>query len=257
MRIIQHNCQRNYAVCQATFQVGIDIGAEILCLQEPYLGEKGMVHPANDFRFSSIGELRQQRVAIGVRRDLGGRIVVETRSDLVDHPYVQAIDIWELDSQQKKKRKTRLVNVYDNWVGEGQVFRGDRTERRRAIDDIDWNNVIKGRTIILGDFNAHSPYGNLACRHRLRADQLETIIDDYGLLVNNDTTMATRPKQTPGHSIIDLTLTIPELDYLPAWTIDPDYVTPSDHELISFDLENMNNTKGPLGVSTATTGWDI
>ncbi|POS88401.1 hypothetical protein EPUL_000062 [Erysiphe pulchra] len=203
---------------------------------ELYLGGKGMIHPAYDFQFSNVGELRQQRAAVGVRRDLGERIVVETRSDLVDHPYIQAIDIWELDSQQKKKRKTRLVNVYDNWVGEGQVFCGDRPERRRAIDDIDWKNVIKGRSIILGDFNAHSPYLNPACRHRQRADQLETIIDDYGLLVNNDTTV---------------------LGYLAAWTIDPDYVTPSDHELISSDLENPNNTIGSLRVSTATIGWDI
>lgn len=56
MRIIQNNCQRNYAVCQAAFQVGLDLRAEILCLQEPYLGEKGMVHPAYEFRFSNIGK---------------------------------------------------------------------------------------------------------------------------------------------------------------------------------------------------------
>lgn len=69
--------------------------------------------------------------------------------------------------------------------------------------------------------------------------------------------MAEKPKQTPGHSVIDLTPTTLELGYLRAWTFYPDYVTPSDHELISFDLENMNNTKGPLEVSTATTGWDL
>ena len=37
---------------------------------------EGMIHPAYDFRFSNGGELRQQRAAIGMRRDLGGRIVV-------------------------------------------------------------------------------------------------------------------------------------------------------------------------------------
>lgn len=59
-------------MCQATFQVGIDIGADILCLQEPYVGSGGMNNPAYDFRFSNVGERRQQRVALGVKKDLGG-----------------------------------------------------------------------------------------------------------------------------------------------------------------------------------------
>lgn len=93
MRIVQHNCQRNYAVCRATFQVGVDIGAEILCLQEPYLGGKGMAHPAYEFRFGYKSEYRQERVAIGVKKDLGVRIIVEYRSDLIEHSYIQVIGI--------------------------------------------------------------------------------------------------------------------------------------------------------------------
>lgn len=75
MRVIQHNCQRNYAVCQATFQIGVEIGAEILCLQEPYIGAGGINHPAYEFRFSTIGELRQ-RVAIGIKKDIAGSIKI-------------------------------------------------------------------------------------------------------------------------------------------------------------------------------------
>lgn len=45
--------------------------------------------------------------------------MVETRSDLIDHPYIQIVDVWELDEKNKKKRWTRIVNVYDNWVGCG------------------------------------------------------------------------------------------------------------------------------------------
>ena len=111
--------------------------------------------------------------------------------------------------------------------------------------------------MILGDFNAHSPYWNPGCEHRQRAGQLENIIDRYGLIVNNDTSIATRPKQTQGRSIIDLTLTTPDLEYLPAWTIDPEYATPSDHELITFDLENIDKTMGSLGVSMEITEWAI
>ena len=83
-----------------------------------------MVHPAYEFRFSYMGELRQQLVAVGVKKYLGGRMILEIRLDLVDHLYIQVMDIWELDSQRKRKRKTKIVNIYHNWVEEGQPWCG-------------------------------------------------------------------------------------------------------------------------------------
>lgn len=68
-----------------------------------------------------VGELRQQRAAIAVKKDLGRKIIVESRSDLVDHSYIQVMDLWELDHQKRKYRRTQLVNVYDNWIGNGQT----------------------------------------------------------------------------------------------------------------------------------------
>lgn len=201
-------------MCQATLQVGKEIGAEILCLQEPYIGSGGMSHPTYDFRYSNLGEQRQERVALGVKKDSRGRIMVETRSDLIDYPYIQVVDVWELDSQRKKKRKTRIVNVYDNWVGRDQVWQGYREEKRRAIEDVDWQKIIEGRTVLTGDFNAHSTYWNPECRRRERAEKLEALIDTHCLIVNNDTLIPTRPKQTAGHSIIDLKITTPALRFL-------------------------------------------
>ena len=52
-------------------------------------------------------------MVLGVKKDICGRVIVETRSELIDHPYIQVVDVWELD-KQKKKRLTRIVNVYDN-----------------------------------------------------------------------------------------------------------------------------------------------
>ena len=88
MKIIQYNCQNSYAMCQATFQVGCDTGAELVCIQEPYIGAGGMSHPAYNLRWSSVGSRGSQRVAVGVRKDLDGRIIVEHRTDLFDHPYI-------------------------------------------------------------------------------------------------------------------------------------------------------------------------
>lgn len=93
MRIIQHNCQHTYAVCQAAFQAGVETSAELVCIQEPYVGAGGMTHPAYNIRWSSVGNLGCQRVAVGIKRDLDGRIVVENRSDLFDHPYLIVLDV--------------------------------------------------------------------------------------------------------------------------------------------------------------------
>jgi hypothetical protein len=66
--------------------------------------------------------------------------------------------VWELHPQSKqKRRKTRLINCYDNRIGLNTTYQGDVDSNRRAIEDIDWALLIQGRTILLEDFNAHSP----------------------------------------------------------------------------------------------------
>lgn len=96
------------------------------------------------------------------------------------------------------------------------------------MEDADWDIIIENRTVLVGDFNTHSPYWNPTCEHRQRAQRLENIIDRYGLIVNNDISVATRPKQTKGRSI-DLILKTLDLGDFPAWTIEQDCATPSDH----------------------------
>jgi hypothetical protein len=62
---------------------------------------------------------------------------VEARLDLVNHPYVLALNIWDLYSyNQKKARRTRLINCYDNRIGLNTLYQGDIDSNRRAIDDI-------------------------------------------------------------------------------------------------------------------------
>lgn len=57
-----------------------------------------MLHPAYEFRFSMCGEYQLKRVAVVVEKDLEGRVIVERRTDLVDHSYPQVLDIWKLDT---------------------------------------------------------------------------------------------------------------------------------------------------------------
>ena len=70
-------------------------------------------------------------------------MATEVRSDLVNHPYFLAIDIWELYPQiRAKMRRTRLINSYNNRIGPGTVYQGDIDFNRRAIDNIDWEPLI-------------------------------------------------------------------------------------------------------------------
>lgn len=72
---------------------------------------------------------------------------------------------------------------------------------------MNYEDLIVGRTVLLGDVNTHSPYWNLEFRYRQRAESFEKGIDEHGFMVNDDISVATRQKQTSGRSIIDLTLT--------------------------------------------------
>ena len=93
-----------------------------------------------------------------VRKDILNRVIIDNRTDLASHPYCLVLDIKELYPVSRKiLRKTRVVNLYDNKVGRGQVWEGSDPSIRRAIQDLSWRNIIKGRVLIIGDMNAHSP----------------------------------------------------------------------------------------------------
>lgn len=169
-----------------------------------------------------------------IRKELTDKIVIEHRTDLINHPYVMLLEICELDPRSKKPgRKTRAVNVYDNRVGRGCTWEGGTSRIRRALADIRWESVIHGRVLIAGDINAHSPIWNPHCYRRQNATVLEELIERFGLLINNEPGYATRPSS---HiiSIIDLALSTAEFGPLTLWEIPEEYPATSSHKLIVF-----------------------
>lgn len=55
-----------------------------------------------------------------VKKDLVEKVVVDHRTDFADHPYFMLLEVCELDLQSKRPgRRSRVVNVYNNWVGRG------------------------------------------------------------------------------------------------------------------------------------------
>ncbi|ODM24151.1 hypothetical protein SI65_01741 [Aspergillus cristatus] len=85
---------------------------------------------------------------------------------------------------------------------------------------------------------------------------LEQLIEDHDLLVNNDPDIPTRPKTSPGLSIIDLSLTTLELGPLEAWETYPGRPTGSDHEVIGMRWAPLA-PKPPRTPREGVTGWRI
>ena len=113
MIVIQHNCRKTYAVTIAALEAGIELNADFICLQEPYIGQYAFSHPGYHLRWPYKGKDSEKRVLIAIKKDLTN-ILVENRTDLVNHPYIIAIDIWELHNKTKRKiRRTRLINCYN------------------------------------------------------------------------------------------------------------------------------------------------
>jgi hypothetical protein len=255
MLVVQHNCRKAYPVTIAALESGLQLGADLVCLQEPYI-MRDFSHSGYLIHWPEEGARKNARVAVAVRRDTLNKRIIEARTDLINHPYFLVVDVWDLERGSRKQvRRTRVVNCYDNWIGEGQVWQGQEARRRRAIEDADWARLLQGRCLVLGDFNAHSTLWNPQASTRTNAGPLEAIIEAYELYVNNDPEEATRPKNTPGNSIIDLAISTPELGPLPGWYVDTAYPTPSDHVLIVMEWEELQQSYQET--SQDTTGWRI
>jgi hypothetical protein len=138
MLVIQHNCRQAYPITITAFETGLTLNADLICLQEPYIGVYSFSHPGYKIKWPKKGENKEKRVLIAIRKDLLTKVITEVRSDLVNHPYVLALDIRDLHPfSQKKARRTRLINCYDNRIGPNTIYQGDIDSNRRAIDDID------------------------------------------------------------------------------------------------------------------------
>ena len=131
-----------------------------------------------------------------IRRDLITQTIIEFKVDLINHPYFLTINIWDIHSKIKAKiRKIRLINTYDVIISPETVYQGEYIYIKRAIEDINWNIILRGRAILLRDFNAYNPAWNPLITTRIRAGPLEQIIEDYDLILNNESGVIIKSKK--------------------------------------------------------------
>ena len=207
MLVVQQNCGRGYECTVAALETALSLGASMVCIQEPFIGNRTISHSGFNLYWPAEGRNQKNiRVLTAIRKDIANNVILNNRSDLASHPYCLILDIKKIHPKTRKPlRKTRVVNMYDSLVGQGCTWQGHTQVVRRAIEDICWSNIIKGRVLLLGDMNAHSPSWNPHCVRRQNAGPLEDLIDKFELIVNNNTDYPTR-LQSQEISIIDLAL---------------------------------------------------
>lgn len=76
-------------------KAAIERRAEVVCLQEPYVGKKYVIsHPGFQRRWSECSK-RETRVALARQNDALDRYVFEERTNPVDSPHMQCLDVWK------------------------------------------------------------------------------------------------------------------------------------------------------------------
>lgn len=212
MLMVQQNCGKGYECTISVLEADLGLDAAIVGIQEPFIGNRSISNSGYNLYWPSGTDTRKDmRVLTAVRKDILHRIIIDNQTDLVSYPYCSVLDIKELHSFSSKiLRKTRIINLYDNKVSRGQVWEGSSPTIQRAIQDILWRKIIRGRVLIVKNMNAHSHMWNPHCRQNTNAGPLKELIESYGLIVNNNTEFPTQPASTE-ISIIDLALTSPDL----------------------------------------------
>ena len=179
--ILQQNCQKSEVAWYATLESGLELGADLVLIQEPPTFQ-GYSHRGYYLHSKRGGGRAMTAVRISanlqyeVREDLGD----EADGDLV------ILDIL-------LPERLRIVNIYNQ-----KIFRDRKQINIRPAENAQWDNIIDNRCVIAGDFNAHSPrWGSEYSRD---SRYWEDLMDNYNMDYVAD------GKPTRFNSIIDLVL---------------------------------------------------
>ena len=193
---------------------------------------------------------------MAVKKDLLDKIVVEHKTDLVNYLYFIFLEIRDLDQQSKQPRKkTQVLNTYDNRVGQGCIWTGNIRQVRRALDNIKQKSIIKKKFLMAIDINAYSLVWNSHCYRKQNVIIFKEIIEQFGLFINNKPGRAIR-FSSRDVSIIDLALLLSQVGPLTLQKISEKYLSLSDHELIVLRWENVEYNSVSLK-DGQITGWNI
>ena len=96
MLIIKYDCGRGYESTVMALETALIIKVGMVRLQEPFISNREISHSAFNFYWPQ-GDRSEIRVVTAIRKDLMDKLVVENRTDLVNHPYFILLEIQKLD----------------------------------------------------------------------------------------------------------------------------------------------------------------
>lgn len=94
MLIVQRNCGKEYECTISTLEAGLCLDAAVLCIQEPYLGDRNISHL--DLIYTGLQTRTTEKdlkVLTVVRKHILNHVVINNQTDLVSHPYCLVLDI--------------------------------------------------------------------------------------------------------------------------------------------------------------------
>lgn len=206
IEIMQQNCQKSERAWYSALESGLEMGVDIVLLQEPPV-YKGYAH-----RGYQLISKREGRTMTAIRN--GVNFKYEVREDLAEEG---AGDLVIVDLFLPER--LRIVNVYNQ-----RVFKDGRQTNDKPAEKARWEDILKDRCVLAGDFNAHSPrWGSAFSRdHRFWED----LMDDFGLEYVGD------GKPTRFDKTIDLVIATTNLYCTSQVVEDENHATGSDHEML-------------------------
>lgn len=126
--------------------MGLGLGVAIVYIQEVFLENQSILHLGFHLYWPAGTENRRDmRVLIAVRKDIVSGVIIKNCINLVSHPYYIVLDFKEPYQEfGKMPRRTKVVNLYNNKLGERYLWQGTNIQVQRTIEDPGWKSIIKG-----------------------------------------------------------------------------------------------------------------
>ena len=78
-----------------------------------------------------------------IKKNLADKIMLDHRTDLINHLYFMLLEIRKLNVKSKKlDRKIQVMNMYNNRIRSGCTWNGNIRRIRRALKDLSWEPII-------------------------------------------------------------------------------------------------------------------
>lgn len=92
MLVVQHNCGQGYEITIMALETALSIGAGMVMLQEPFIVAREISHSTFNFYWPQA-ERKEIRVMSAIQKKLSNKLVVEHKTDLINHTYVMLLEI--------------------------------------------------------------------------------------------------------------------------------------------------------------------